>query len=306
MYAVTINIHKNVLFNIENEERVLVIMLDKNLDDPNYFSFILNPTYYDVLNVKDVYIRYHLLHALENRLPFSIAYIKNIDEGLNNLISFIIDDNTEKEYLFKYVPIVIKKLNDEDYAKFVNIVAKLFDENLGCIIYGYKKEFNHRLHFYVPDVLSVVDNENYYHTLYVAIQLALNRKKNKYSIPHNSELLGYLYGVINTYNLSGFYDINNFQNLYDYEFVLSAIVTLKYLIYRSILAFKHKFDEYVSDIRDVINNILHTYIGPISSEYTQNLYFVEEQNLLNINIIVKFKKPNLVVNIDIHAPINVT
>lgn len=311
MSYVKIFFNNNPKVTIKNEERILIVLLDSRLDTLYNFILDLNNLFTEEIEklTDDKYVFYHILYAIKKNIPLSLLLVNpaNLNLAFTEIKNYIENELMELEYMFKYIPFIILDrylaYNTETIITFANelqlFVQYLYDKSIGGILYYTENSLinNNFLFIRLEETRSVVDYNKFVYPLYVTIMLAEQRIKFGYSKPNLQQLLGYQFDTYYTNKLVGFYELKSFLKVYDYEYILSAIVTIKWLIYRILVLYKHKYFIYSHDIQQIIESVIYEYASKIIKDYDINIQIIEDINLLTLNLKLTFLKPIITVDV---------
>ncbi|MEM0325325.1 MAG: hypothetical protein QXW35_05465 [Candidatus Aenigmatarchaeota archaeon] len=311
MSYVNITFNNRPKITLKNEERILIILLDDRLNTFYNFILDLNNLFTEKIEelIKDKFVFYHVLYAIKKNIPLSLLLINpiNINLAFSEVKKYIENELMELEYIFKYIPLIMldrySSYNIETITNFITelqlFVQYLYDKSIGGILYYTKNHSinDNFLFVQLEPTRSVIDYDNFIYPLYLNIMLAEQRIESKYSKPHIQELLGYQYDTYLTNKLVGFYELKRFLKVYDYEYILSAIVTIKWLIYRLLVLYKHRYFTYSHDIQQIIESIIYEYTNKIIKEFDTSIQIYEDINLLTLNLKLTFLKPIITVNV---------
>lgn len=297
---------------LRNEERILIILLDNRLNTLYNFILNLNNLFIEKIEelINDKYVFYHVLYAIKKNIPLSLLLVNptNLDLAFSEIKKYIENELMELEYIFKYIPLILAN-NYSVYSKskIVDFIHELqlftqylYDKNIGGILYFTKNQLvekNSFLFIELEPTRSVIDYDNFVYPLYVTTMLAEQRIKYGYSKPNLQQLLGYQADTYYTNKLVGFYELKSFLRVYEYEYILSTIVTLKWLIYRTLLLYKHRFSTFAYDIQQIIDFIVYGYANEIIKEYDMDMQIYEDINLLTLELKLTFLKPIITVDV---------
>lgn len=298
-------------FTLKNEERILIVLLNNSLQELYNLVLNLNDLFIEKIEelINDKHIIYHILYALKKNIPMSLLLVNpiNLNLAFAEFKNFIENELMELEYMFKYVPLILPSYysiyNENIISEFIielqSFVQYLYDKNIGGILYYTKNPFVYQNFLFIElePIRSVIDYNNFLYPLHVAIMFAEQRIKSSYSKPNLKQLLGYQSDSYYTNKLVGFYELKRFLKVYDYEYILSAIITLKWLIYRSLIPFKHRYFTYSQDIQQLIEFIIYEYMNKIIRDYNIDIQIYENENILVLNLRLTFLKPIVTVDV---------
>lgn len=309
---VNITINRNYLITEKLEERMLIInkkpftnninnsIINDSYALTDYFEFYLNIDKKFILDLEDKDLRYLLLHANTEQIPISFVYlneIKDLNTALRNFINYLVNTYTESEYIFKYIP----EPNFLNSHLLIENAMLLYNNNLGALIYGYNQNINNELYIKLDNISRNIININrYYSNIATVIELIKIRMHYGFSKPFTEELLGYKKDYFKGNNHIGFfYNTKEFLSVLEYEHIMSAIISFKHLLYRTLVLYKHNFITYLADMLNNVNGLIDEYLSPIINTHNIDYIIDEDKNIFILYIILEFKKPNIVVNINI-------